>query len=463
MYCYILFGEATLRDLTPNQIWQAVLGHLEVQMSRPSYLTWLKPTVGVSFENNLLTVGAPSSFHSQMLQSRMINLIQTTATKVLGGPCDVCFVLSGATPQSPPLTNTAGGHSSRHLTRGTGPAPDYPKLNPKYTLDSFVVGPSNQFAHAAALAVTHNPGVAYNPLFLYGGVGLGKTHLLQGIGRTFLNQGLNCVYINSEQFTNEFILSIQTKKTREFRNKFRSADVLLVDDIQFIAGKEAIQEGFFHTFNELHNNNKQIVLACDRPSASLKYLEERLLSRFDWGLSADIQKPDQETRLAILSAKAASLGSPVPADVLSFIAARFSSSVRELEGALNRVFAYSDLTAVPLSLELANISLSDLLSSSNRTVPSSDQILSEVASFYKVDGRLLSGNRKDRLISRARQTAVYLLRETGELSLSDIASTLGGRDYSTIRHSWTKVTSLLKEDPDLRQEISAIQEELTLG
>ena len=450
-----------MRDLTPNQIWQAVLGHLEVQMSRPSYLTWLKPTVGVSFENNLLTIGAPSSFHSQMLESRMINLIQATATKVLGDPCDVCFVISGTAKQTPPTSTTLGGTLPRPVTNGTGRAPDYSKLNPKYTLDSFIVGPSNQFAHAAAIAVTHNPGVAYNPLFLYGGVGLGKTHLLQGIGRKFINQGLNCVYINSEQFTNEFILSIKTKKTREFRNKFRSADVLLVDDIQFIAGKEAIQEGFFHTFNELHNNNKQIVLACDRPSGSLKYLEERLLSRFDWGLSADIQRPDHETRLAILASKAASLGSPVPAEVLSFIATRFSSSVRELEGALNRVFAYSDLTAVPLSLELANHSLSDLLSSSNRTVPSSDRILSEVSSFYKIDGRLIMGDRKDRLTSRARQTAVYLLRENGELSLSRIASVLGGRDYSTIRHSWTKVTSLLKEDSTLLQEISTIQESLS--
>ena len=201
--------------------------------------------------------------------------------------------------------------------------------------------------------------------------------------------------------------------------------MLLVDDIQFIAGKEAIQEGFFHTFNELHNNNKQIVLACDRPSASLKYLEERLLSRFDWGLSADIQRPDQETRLAILSAKAASLGSPVPAEVLSFIAAQFSSSVQELEGALNRVFAYSDLTSVPLSLEVATLSLCDLLSSSNKVIPSSDQILSQVASFYKIDGRLLAGNRKDRSVSRARQAAVYLLRENGEMSLSGIASVLG--------------------------------------
>ena len=445
-----------MRELTPNQIWQAVLGHLEVQMSRPSYLTWLKPTVGVSFEKNLLTIGAPSSFHSQMLESRMINLIQTTATKVIGNQCDVCFVVSGTTPQSP-ISNSTPGGSPPNRAAG-GPSPDYSKLNPKYTLDSFVVGASNQFAHAAALAVTNNPGVAYNPLFLYGGVGLGKTHLLQGIGRTFLNQGLNCVYINSEQFTNEFILSIQTKKTREFRNKFRSADVLLVDDIQFIAGKEAIQEGFFHTFNELHNNNKQIVLACDRPSASLKYLEERLLSRFDWGLSADIQRPDQETRLAILSANAASLGSPVPAEVLSFIAAHFSSSVRELEGALNRVFAYSDLTSVPLSLEVANLSLSDLLSSSNKVVPSSDQILSQVASFYKIDGSLLAGNRKDRAVSRARQAAVYLLRENGEMSLSGIASVLGGRDYSTIRHSWTKMTSLLKEDAAIQHEISAIQD-----
>ena len=452
-----------MRDLTPNQIWQAVLGHLEVQMSRPSYLTWLKPTVGVSFENNLLTVGAPSSFHSQMLESRMTNLIQTTATKVLGDPCDVCFVVSGATPQSPSLNNPPESHSPHRVAGPSSPTPDYSKLNPKYTLDSFIVGPSNQFAHAAALAVTHNPGVAYNPLFLYGGVGLGKTHLLQGIGRTFLNQGLNCVYINSEQFTNEFILSIQTKKTREFRNKFRSADVLLVDDIQFIAGKEAIQEGFFHTFNELHNNNKQIVLACDRPSSSLKYLEERLLSRFAWGLSADIQRPDQETRLAILLSKAASFGFPVPAEVLSFIAARFSSSVRELEGALNRVFAYSDLTSTPLSLELANHSLSDLLSSSNREVPSSAQILSAVALFYKIDDRLLSGSRKDRVTSHARQIAVYLLRENGEQSLSDIGSLLGDRDYSTIRHSWTKVTSLLKENPATQQEVSTIQESLAVG
>ena len=450
-----------MRDLTPNQIWQAVLGHLEVQMSRPSYLTWLKPTVGVSFDNNLLTVGTPSSFHSQMLESRMATLIETTIDKVIGSSCRVSFIVSGATSAVLTSNRSTDDSTSEPFYKGTGPNPDYSKLNPKYTLDSFVVGSSNQFAHAAALAVTQKPGFAYNPLFLYGGVGLGKTHLLQGIGRSFLKKGLNCVYINSEQFTNEFILSIQTKKTREFRNKFRSADVLLVDDIQFIAGKEAIQEGFFHTFNELHNSNRQIVLACDRPSYSLKYLEERLLSRFQWGLSADIQKPDQETRLAILSAKAETLGTTVPFEVLSFIATNFSSSIRELEGALNRVFAYSDLTSVPLSLDLANQSLSDLLNNTKHCPPSSDRILEEIALFYDLDSKLLIGNRKDRATSHARQMAVYLLRETGELSLSAIGSLFGGRDYSTIRHSWLKITALVKQDSNIKQEVLSLQASLS--
>ena len=448
-FLFRLRRKAKLEKLHPNQVWQAVLGNLEVQVSRPSFSTWLKPTIGLSLENSRMLVGTPSTFHSKWLQTRMSSIIESALAQVIGYPVTVSFEIS-VTDHSPQKPSSDLINTSSPKTYFTKPSSH---LNPKYTLDSFVVGGSNNLAFAAAKAVSSSPGFSYNPLFLYGGVGLGKTHLLQGIGRAASEKGLTSLYVSSEQFTNEFIGSIQSRKTRAFRDKFRSPDLLLIDDIQFIAGKEAIQEGFFHTFNDLHNANRQIVIACDRPSSSLIDLEERLVSRFQWGLSADIQKPDQETRLAILASKAGDLGASIPIPVLELIADSFQSSIRELEGALNRVFAYSQLTQRPLSIEVAYQSLGDLMHKRRSSPPSLQTILETVCLFYGVDLASLASGRKDKSVIQARHVSAYLLREIGNLPLKQIGAALGNRDYTTIRHSWTKISTEKDENKKLREDL----------
>jgi chromosomal replication initiator protein len=443
-------------------LWEATLGSLELQVSRPSYVTWLKDTVGLSLDDHGLVVGTPSPFVSTWLEKRMSSLIETTLAHVLGQPTPVHFqvlaqnsdtsVRQHPSPPGPVVDEAQPTNGHRHQN-GSNPF----RLNPRYTLDSFIVGESNQLAYAAAVAVSSRPGEAYNPLFLYGGVGLGKTHLLHAIGHASASRGLSYLYVSSEQFTNEFITSIQTKKTRDFREKYRTVDLLLIDDIQFIRGKDAIQEGFFHTFNDLHNSNRQIVIASDRPSSALSPLEDRLRSRFEWGLSADIQIPDIETRTAILQAKAKCLACPIPLEVLTMISYSFSASVRDLEGALNRVSAYADLTSRPVTIDLAEQCLADLLIAQQRNVPSPEEVLSQVCSYYDIDIKALTSKRRDRNLSLARQIAIYLLREVAQCSLKDIGALLGGRDHSSIRYSWQKIATLQQTDTKLCTDISKIR------
>lgn len=453
-----------MKRLNPSQMWEATLGSLELQVSRPSYATWLKDTVGLSFDDNRMVVGAPSPFVAQWLEKRMSSLIEAALSQVAGLPTTVHFqvmtqMTSHASQREEPQTlavrlpQSSNGHSSQNGGQnGTGAF----RLNPKYTLDSFVVGESNQLAYAAAVAVSSRSGTAYNPLFLYGGVGLGKTHLLHGIGHASASKGLNYLYVSSEQFTNEFITSIQMKRTGEFREKYRSVDVLLMDDIQFMRGKEAIQEGFFHTFNDLHNSNRQIVIACDRPSSALVPLEDRLRSRFQWGLSADIQLPDLETRKAILEVKATAMGVGVPDEVLDLISENFLSSIRDLEGALNRVCAYSDLTAQTLDLDLAYLSLGDLLTMKQKQVPPPEIVISQVCSFYGIENQALVSKRRDKKITDARQVAIYLLRECTQMSLKDIGSLVGNRDHTTVRHAWAKVLKEKIANKSLNAQLESI-------
>ncbi|MBF8266604.1 MAG: dnaA [Dehalococcoidia bacterium] len=453
--------------LAPGQTWEATLGSLELQVSRPIFATWLKDTLGLSFDGDGsdFTVGTPSSFVAEWLEKRMSSLIENTLSQVVGQPMAVHFQVMTepratykprqASPENPalPASEPTNGH---HYSNGTSTF----ELNPRYTLDSFVVGESNQLAFAAAQAVVSRPGRAYNPLFLYAGVGLGKTHLLHAIGHASAQKGLSYLYASSEQFTNDFITSIQTRRTGEFRKKYRSVDVLLVDDIQFMRGKEAIQEGFFHTFNDLHNANHQIVITSDRPSAALSPLEDRLRSRFEWGLSADMQPPDPETRLAILQAKANSLGITVPKEVLELITESFPRSVRDLEGALNRVSAYADMTSRPLTLEMARQSLADLLNTKQQQVPLPKDVISHVCSFYGVGHETLSSRRRDRSTARARHVAMYLLREVSQVSLSDIGALLGGRDHATVRLAWMKISQVKDTDRALQVDLAAIRESI---
>ncbi len=330
-------------------------------------------------------------------------------------------------------------------------------LNARYTFNSFIVGKSNQLAHAASLAVSENPGHIYNPLFLYGGVGLGKTHLMHAVGHAGESRGLNVLYVTSEKFTNEIINAIRFQKTEEFRAKYRQIDILLVDDIQFIAGKESTEEEFFHTFNTLHSANKQIVVTSDRPPKAIRSLQDRLRSRFEWGLLADVQPPEYEHRLAILRSKAESLRFSVPSAVIDYIARPECSSVRELEGALNRVIAYATLHDEPLTMNLTIKALehiySDKKPSSNLTVT---QVLEGVCTYYHVDVELLRGKQRDRDIVWPRQVAMYLMREETSASLLQVGTALGGRDHTTIMHGWEKVNSEMAHNDRIRQEIAAV-------
>jgi len=334
-------------------------------------------------------------------------------------------------------------------------------LNPRYTFNSFIVGKSNQLAHAASFAVSENPGRIYNPLFLYGGVGLGKTHLLHAIGHTGETRGLTVLYVTSEKFTNEIINAIRFQKTEEFRAKYRQIDILLVDDIQFIAGKESTEEEFFHTFNSLHNASKQIVVTSDRPPKAIHSLQDRLRSRFEWGLLADVQPPEYEHRLAILRSKAESLHFTIPSAVIEYIARPQCSSVRELEGALNRVIAYATLHDAPLTVGLATQALEHIYN--DKKAPSSltvTEVLEGVSRYYNVEPQLLRGKQRDRDIVWPRQVAMYLMREETSASLLQIGTELGGRDHTTIMHGWEKVHAEINNNERVRQEIAAVLESL---
>ncbi len=447
-----------------SQIWISALGSLEVQVSQPSYKTWLKNTVGLSWNGQHLLVGVPSVFVAEWLEKRMSTLLETTVTSVTGKEATISFSVTGS----------EASHSSNSLppsskSSSISPQPysyqartSYNRLNDKYTLDSFVVGESNQLAYAAAVAVASKPGQTYNPLFLYSGVGLGKTHLLHAIGNTAVQRGLTCLYVTSEQFTNEFISSIQNRKTPEFRDKYRSVDVLLVDDIQFIRGKDSIQEGFFHTFNDLHTSNSQIVIASDRPPSELTLLEDRLKSRFEWGLTTVMGIPNTETRVAILQAKAASIGMPIGQDLLYFLAENFHSSVRDLEGALNRVSAYIDLTGQNLSLMTARQALGDLLSTPYSKKASPTDVLTSVCSFYGTSLLALSSKRRDKTLAYARQIAAFLLRDCAQITLLEIGALLGNRDHSSIRYSIKTLEKHLSKDTFIQEEIQELRATILL-
>ncbi len=334
-------------------------------------------------------------------------------------------------------------------------------LNARYTFNAFIVGKSNQLAHATSLAVSENPGRVYNPLFLYGGVGLGKTHLLHAVGHAGESVGLNVLYVTSEKFTNEIINAIRFQKTEEFRAKYRQIDILLVDDIQFIAGKESTEEEFFHTFNSLHNANKQIVVTSDRPPKAIHSLQDRLRSRFEWGLLADVQPPDYEHRLAILHSKCESLHFVVPASVREYIARPECSSVRELEGALNRVIAFATLHDAPLTVGLAARALEHIYSDAKPTATLTvTEVLEGVCHYYNVDRELIRGKQRDREIVWPRQVAMYLMREETSASLLQIGTELGGRDHTTIMHGWEKVHAEVTSNDRIRHEIAAVLEML---
>lgn len=334
------------------------------------------------------------------------------------------------------------------------------RLNPRYTFDAFIVGNSNRLAHAASLAVAEAPGESYNPLFLYGGVGLGKTHLLHAIGHQGVQTGLAVLYVSSEQFTNEIVNAIRYRTTEEFRAKYRSVDILLVDDIQFIAGKESTEEEFFHTFNSLYEMSKQIVICSDRPPKAIVSLEERLRSRFEWGLIADIQPPDLETRMAILRVKADLLRYHVPDDIIAYIAGRVQNNIRELEGSLNRLMAYQQLHRTALTMDVARAAMSSLGSDTREPDLSGMQIAEAVAEYYHISLEAMCGKQRDKYIVTPRQVAMYLIRQETSTSLFEIGQLFGGRDHSTVLHACEKIDRTLQTNANLRREVIAIREQL---
>lgn len=437
-----------------KDIWEAALGELQLQLSRTNFDTWLKDTVGLSYQGDQFVVGVPSTFSIEWLEKRLNSLIQKTLIGIIGDEVSVRFQIREQSTMSKSRRN--GKTAAGTINRKTGPN----HFNPKYTFESFIVGNCNRLAHAAALGVSEKPGHVYNPLFIYGGVGLGKTHLLHAIGSLIFKTKLSVLYVSTEQFTNEFIKAIREQKTEEFRQKYRSVDVLLIDDIQFIIGKEQTQEGFFHTFNDLHNANRQIVLTSDRPPKSMPLLEDRLRSRFGWGLIADIQPPDIETRLAILQAKAEENKISVPLEVIDFIARKIQKSIRELEGSLNRVVAYSRLSKAPLTIELASQALAEFPETAPRRSITPALIIANVAKYFDLEPEALTGKRRDKMTALARHLAIYLVREETGSSFSEIGRMLGNRDHSSVLRGYDKLALEINTNPQLRRDAIEIREQL---
>ncbi len=437
-----------------RQAWTSVLDQLQMEMPKASFDTWVRDTQVIAEADDVVTVGVRNAYARDWLESRLVNTARDLLAQRLNRHVEIRFaVITRKKEWENPLDDDEEVGETTSV-----PGSDHnDTLNPRYTFESFVVGPSNRLAHAAAQAVAERPAAAYNPLFLYGGVGLGKTHLLHAIGNACHERGLRVRYVSSEEFTNDLISAIRTHTTQAFREKYRSMDVLLVDDIQFIAGKESTQEEFFHTFNCLHGQNKQIILSSDRPPKSLVTLEERLRSRFEWGLTADIQPPDFETRLAILRAKCERRGREMPLEVLEFIARRVQSNIRELEGALNRLLAFTDLSGLPLTLSLAESALADFLPPRGDVRP--DTILDVVARTFNLPAERLRSADRSREVALPRQIAMYLMRETN-ISLPQIGKALGGRDHTTVMYACEKVADLLERDDRLRRQVVQLRQQI---
>ncbi|MDV6378828.1 chromosomal replication initiator protein DnaA [Sporosarcina sp. GW1-11] len=442
-----------------SSLWEKVLSNIEARVSKPSFETWLKSTKLLTYESESATISVPNSFAKDWLETHYVHLITGILSELTGEDRIIEFVvpqdmaehdikLPKTQPKAVekvPTTNSAG------------------MLNPKYTFDTFVIGSGNRFAHAASLAVAEAPAKAYNPLFIYGGVGLGKTHLMHAIGHYVLEQNpsLKVVYLSSEKFTNEFINSIRDNKAGDFRDRYRNVDVLLIDDIQFLAGKEQTQEEFFHTFNTLHEESKQIIISSDRPPKEIPTLEDRLRSRFEWGLITDIAPPDLETRIAILRKKAKADGLvDISNDVMLYIANQIDSNIRELEGALIRVVAYSSLVNADITTDLAAEALKDIIPNSRPRIISILDIQKSVGEHYNIRLEDFVAKKRTRAIAFPRQIAMYLSRELTDSSLPKIGSEFGGRDHSTVIHAHEKISKQLDVDKSLQQDIQEIKKSL---
>jgi chromosomal replication initiator protein len=440
-------------------LWDSSLGELRNAIDEKTFESWLAWTRFGSYENGHLIVFVPNNFTGNWISERFSDLIVSTVQSLAGDFKQISFVSDESLQEE--MVATARAPKTGPAVAFEPTSPSFPQLNSRYTFEEFVIGPSNRFAHAAAKAVCETPARAYNPLFIYGAAGLGKTHLMQAIGHEILRQNdLNVLYMTSEEFTNELISSIQSRSQLAFRNKYRTADVLLIDDIQFIAGKDATQEEFFHTFNALHDAYKQIVLSSDRPAKDIPTLEERLVSRFEWGLVTDIQPPDIETRIAILKKKVEMTELDCPSETLFFIANLVKANIRELEGAFNRAIGYARAHNCPLTVETATLALKDLVEISASKQVTIDLIQRATASHFNIRLTDLVSPKRSKLIALSRQTAMYLSRELTQASLIDIGDSFGGRDHSTVLHGCKKIAEQLKREPSLAKDIESIIKQL---
>ncbi|SKC88870.1 chromosomal replication initiator protein DnaA [Maledivibacter halophilus] len=440
-------------SLNLREIWEETLKLIKTELTEVSYNTWLKSLEPVSIRGKTIILGVPNDFNKGILETRYMTLLTNAIKQVTSQDFKIEFVIPGS-DDFHRLTKNNNTKENNFF--------EEPVLNPKYVFDTFVIGNSNRFAHAASLAVAETPAKAYNPLFIYGGVGLGKTHLMHAIGHYILGQNpsTKVVYVSSEKFTNELINSIKDDKNVEFRNKYRTVDVLLIDDIQFIAGKERTQEEFFHTFNALYEANKQLIISSDRPPKEIPTLEDRLRSRFEWGLITDIQAPDFETRIAILRKKAELENINIDNEVIHFIAKKIKSNIRELEGALIRISAYSSLTNKEVSIDLANEALKDIISSSKPRQITVSYIKDIVAQNYNVKVEDLNSKRRTRAITYPRQIAMYLSRELTDLSLPKIGEEFGGRDHTTVIHAYDKISKDINTNSDFKNRVDKILKEI---
>ena len=442
-----------------EQAWQAVLGQLQMDMARASFDTWVKDTRLVTYEDGVIVIGVPNAYARDWLESRLLSTVTRLLTGIMNRTVSVRFIVWQHDPEPVVQEEEIVPDYSAQLPQATHTIiPNCTSLTSRYSFDNFVVGASNRLAHAASMAVAERPAQAYNPLFLYGGVGLGKTHLLHAIGNYCIQRNQQVLYVSSEEFTNDLISAIRSHTTQAFRDKYRRMDVLLIDDIQFIAGKESTQEEFFHTFNTLHGQEKQIVISSDRPPKSLVTLEERLRSRFEWGLTADIQPPDFETRVAILRSKGDRAGRHISPDIYELIARRIQSNIRELEGSMTRILAFADLSGLPLTPQLVETALADMLP--RRREVQADDVIQKVAEAFGVAVDRILGRERTQEIALPRQVAMYLLREEANISLPQIGDALGGRDHTTVMYACQKVADMLERDDRLRRRVIDIREQI---
>jgi chromosomal replication initiator protein len=451
--------------MNARQVWQAVLGDLQVQVSPPIYDTWLKTTTIVAVGDGRVVIGAPNTFAVEQLRGRFAGLIRRALATILGYEVEVDFAVYGEDddelveparrlPARPGAADAAQQLSLEDAS-DTG-------LNSEYVFDTFIVGKSNQFAHAASQSVAEKPGQKFNPLFLYGDVGLGKTHLLHAAGHRArqLYDGFRVLYVSSEKFTNDVITSIRRQRTDELRDRYRTIDMLLIDDIQFIADKESTQEEFFHTFNALHQAGKQVIISSDRPPNLVPTLADRLRSRFEGGLTSEIGPPDTETRAAFLRDRAERLGISMPPAVMDYLAQKFQTNFRELSGGFNRVAAHAEMAHEPITLALATHALNDVQTNTRKRLITPERVIPLVASFYRVGEDDLRGKSRRKEIVMPRQVVMYILRSETEMSLTDIGQALGGRDHTTVMYGCDTIKERIEGDSQLRQQVLTLRDQL---